>query len=208
MDKICAIISGGDFVPLNNIEDANFIIACDKGYEYAKRGGITPDLFIGDLDSFKGDIPKDLPSIILPCEKDETDTMAAIKYAVENGFDRILLFCALGGRLDHLLGNLQSAAYAAKSGLPVKIYDLENEIFVFSNSEITIPKRTGFSISVISLTDTCEGASILGGKYPLNKAVLENTSTLGISNEWADDITVTAESGVLAVVMSKITQER
>ena len=204
MDKICAIISGGTFSPLTDIEKANFIIACDKGYEYAKKQGITPNLIIGDFDSFSGNLPSEIPVLTLPCEKDETDTMAAINYAVGNGFSKILLFCALGGRLDHLLGNLQASAFAAKAGLTVKIQDENNEIYVFSNSSVSIPKKDGFSISVISLTDKCESVNILGGKYELRNAVLTNTSTLGISNEWESSITANLKGGVLAVIMSKI----
>lgn len=207
MDKICAIISGGDFSPLDCIENADFIIACDKGYEYAKFQNIVPDLIIGDFDSFSGNLPNEIKKITLPCEKDETDTMAAIDYAINHGFSKIILFCALGGRLDHLLGNLQSAAYAAKNGLSVKISDENNEIFVFSNSEILLSKRENFSVSVISMTDKCENVSILGGKYTLKNAVLTNTSTLGISNEWVGDITVSVGNGILAIVMSKKSEE-
>lgn len=202
--KTCAIISGGDFAPLSDIEKADFIIVCDKGYEYAKNSAIAPHLFIGDFDSFSGKVPCDIPTVTLPTEKDETDTMAAVKYAVNHGFTDILLFCALGGRLDHLLGNLGAAAYAAKAGLAVKITDLNNEIYVLSNSKITLPKKDDFSISLISLTDKCESVSISGGKYPLRNAVLTSASTLGISNEWIDDITVSLGQGVLAIVMSRM----
>lgn len=204
MTNICAIISGGDLSPLTDIGKANFIIACDKGYEYAQKEGITPDLFIGDFDSFFGSLPKDLSAITLPCEKDETDTMAAVKYAVTHGFDGIFLYCALGGRLDHLLGNLQTATYAVKAGLSVRITDSDNEIYVFSNSEIILPKKDNFSISLISLTDICENVSVSGGKYALKNQTLTNSSTLGISNEWTGDITVSAGDGVLAVIMSKM----
>ncbi|MCR4719476.1 MAG: thiamine diphosphokinase [Firmicutes bacterium] len=207
MDKVCAIISGGTFSPLNGIKNADFIIACDKGYEYLNSQNIKPDLIIGDFDSFSGSLPSEIKRISLPCEKDETDTMAAINYAIRKGFNKIILFCALGGRLDHLLGNLQSAAYAAKKGATVKIQDTENEIYVFSNSEILLSKRENFSVSVISMTDKCENVSILGGKYTLKNAVLTNTSTLGISNEWVEDITVSVGNGILAIVMSKKSEE-
>ena len=43
----------------------------------------------------------------LPTAKDETDTEAALRLAVERGATEITVFNALGGpRLDHLLGNL------------------------------------------------------------------------------------------------------
>ena len=130
--------------------------------------------------------------------------MSAINYALSHGFNKILLFCALGGRLDHLLGNLQSASHAAANGAKVKIKGGNDEIYVFFNSEIFLPKKENFSISVISLTNKCENVTISGGKYTLKNAVLTNTSTLGISNEWIDDITVSVGNGILAVVMSKI----
>lgn len=200
----CAIISGGDYAPIKNIENADFVIACDKGISYAQKEGITPDFLVGDFDSFSGDLPGGIPVLRLPCEKDETDTMAAVKYAVEKGFEKILLFCALGARLDHLLGNLQTAAYAAKNGVTVKITDSDNEICVFSGKKLVFPKKEGFSISVISLSDKCENVNLSGGKYELENAILTNATTLGISNEWAGDITVSAEKGVLAVVMSRM----
>ena len=202
--KTCAIISGGRYAPLCGIENADFVIACDKGISYAQKEGITPDLIVGDFDSFSGDLPENIPVLRLPCEKDETDTMAAVSYAVEKKFEKILIFCALGGRLDHLLGNLQTAAYAAKSGITVKITDSDNEIYVFSGKKLVFLKKEGFSISVISLSDRCENVNLSGGKYGLENAVLTNETTLGISNEWAGDITVSAEKGVLAVVMSRM----
>ncbi len=202
--KTCAIISGGAYSPLCGIEAADFVIACDKGLCYAQKEGITPDLLVGDFDSFTGDLPQDIPVLRLPCEKDETDTMAAFGYAVEHKFEKILLFCALGARLDHLLGNLQTAAYAAKCGITVKITDTDNEIYVFSGKKLRFPKKKDFSVSVISLSDKCENVNLSGGKYGLKNATLTNATTLGISNEWTDDITVSADSGVLAVVMSRL----
>ena len=201
---ICAIISGGDHAPLYGIENADFVIACDRGIGYAEKEGITPDLLVGDFDSFSGDLPIGISVLKLPCEKDETDTMAAIDYAIEAGFSEIRLFCALGGRLDHLLGNLQAAVRAAKSGIEVKISDKANEIYVFSEKSRMFPKKEGFSISLIALTDRCENVSLSGGKYVLENAVITNAETLGISNEWIDDITVSVGKGVLAVVMSRL----
>ena len=35
MKKLCAIISGGEPDDLTGIHEADFIIACDRGYAYA-----------------------------------------------------------------------------------------------------------------------------------------------------------------------------
>ena len=119
MKGLCAIISGGEYSPMDDIKAAEYIIACDRGYSYAKRSGIVPDLLLGDFDSYTGNLPEGAAVERLPREKDDTDTMHAVRRALELGFTRISLYCALGGRLDHLLANLQAASYAAERGVPV-----------------------------------------------------------------------------------------
>ena len=79
MKKLCAIISGGRRAPLDGIENADWIIACDKGYQYGGEAGVRPQLLVGDFDSYTGSLPADIPILDLPVEKDDTDTMAAIR---------------------------------------------------------------------------------------------------------------------------------
>ena len=45
-------------------------------------------------------------TIVLPCEKDDTDTVFAVKEALKRGFQDFLLIGVIGGRLDHTLGNV------------------------------------------------------------------------------------------------------
>ena len=111
----CLIITGGDFSPFTVPEGA-FVIACDRGYAYARRCGVRPHLVVGDFDSYSGELDPEIPLQKLPTEKDDTDTMSALRYALSRGFAEITLVCALGGRLDHTLANLQAAVFAAKAG--------------------------------------------------------------------------------------------
>ena len=53
MKQFCAIISGGQEDTLCGIEAADFIIACDRGYVYARNACIRPDLLVGDFDSYR-----------------------------------------------------------------------------------------------------------------------------------------------------------
>ena len=117
MKKLCAIISGGQSDDLAGIRDADFIIACDRGYAYAKEAGIRPDLLVGDFDSYRGALDKSVPVLDLPVEKDDTDTMAAVRWAVSEGFSELRLYCALGGRLDHLMGMFRLWALPANEAL-------------------------------------------------------------------------------------------
>lgn len=205
MEKTCAILSGGAFSPLAGIEDHTaLVIACDKGYAYAKRAGIKPDLFVGDFDSLMEKVDADVPVLELPCEKDDTDTMAAVRYAVEKGYTHLRIYCALGGRLDHMLGNLQAAVFAVEHGACVEIVDDLDFVYVRGGGSLTLPAKAGYSLSLLSLTDECRGVSVRGVKYPLENATLTNAFPIGVSNEWRGDAEIAFESGVLAVICSRM----
>ncbi|MBE5760647.1 MAG: thiamine diphosphokinase [Clostridiales bacterium] len=205
MNKKCLIISGGDFSPVLYAQDSDMIIACDKGYEYAKRCGITPTLVVGDFDSYEGELESGLNIERFPSKKDDTDTMIAVRRAVEAGCDEIFIECALGGRFDHLFANLQAASFAAKSGTKVYIGDENTKMIVFSGREAEIRRDENFSVSVFSLSDKSEGVYIKGLEYEVENAVLENTFPIGTSNEWRDEKAyISVKNGVLAVVMSRL----
>ena len=203
MNRRCAVISGGEFDTVDIIKESDFVIACDKGYEWAKRLGIRPDLVIADFDSYRGQVEEGIPVKKYPCEKDDTDTMAAVKYACENGFDEVVLFCAMGGRADHAFANYQSCAYAVERGLKAYIYGAKNRILFLKDSEITLNKNDNFSLSVFAFSDVCEGVTIRGAKYEIEDARLTNTFPLGASNEWkGDKATIRVRSGILMIVES------
>ncbi len=202
--KVCAIVSGGSFSPLDGIGRADFVIACDKGCEYTAACGVKPDLLVGDFDSYTGEKPEGVPVLGLPCEKDDTDTMAAVRYAVGEGFDEILLYCALGGRLDHLIGNIQAGAFAAKNGVRFTIVDSRNLIYIIGGGSVAPEMREGFSLSVLALSDVCEGVTIRGAKYGLENATITNTFPIGVSNERRGDVTVSLKNGILMVILSEM----
>ena len=203
MKKFCAIISGGDFAPLKDIERADYVIACDRGYEYAKRDGVKPDLILGDFDSYGGALPGDVEIIRYPEVKDDTDTVAAVKLALDKEYSEIAIYCALGGRLDHLMANIQSAVFAADKGARVHFVDPDDEIFVIGAGKMALPKRNDCFLSLFALTDACEGVSVKGAKYELEGATLRNTFPLGVSNEWVDDVQLEFEKGIMMVIISK-----
>ena len=184
----------------------DFVIACDKGYVYAEKAGVRPNLLVGDFDSYEGVLPSDLPVWRYKKEKDDTDTMIAIRYAVEQGFAQVELFCALGGRLDHLYANLQAAAFAvANGGCRVTIHDSETMLYFLTEGSITLPRREGWSLSVFAVSDTCEDVCITGGKYALNHAVVTNTFPIGMSNQWAaEEAKISVGKGILMVMSARM----
>ena len=205
MSARCVIISGGEFSPISEIYTDDYVIACDKGYEYAVSCGIMPDLVVGDFDSYSGDVARDIPVDRYVSEKDDTDTMIAVRFAIEQGFDELAVFCALGGRLDHMLANLQSAKFAAEHGADVWLHDKSSEIYVFSGGIRRIEKKEGYSLSVFALSDECSGVNIKGAKYSLEDASVTNAFPIGVSNEWREYYAeISADSGILMVVLSKM----
>ena len=203
--SICAIISGGEDNPLPEIEKADFIICCDKGLEYALKNNILPNLVIGDFDSCEVAVPNGVNIITLPHEKDDTDTLYAVKTALENDFAEIWLYCALGGRLDHLYANLQTAAFAAENERLVKILSSQTQIYFIHNRSLTIPYRPNCVLSVFSFNDKASGVSIRGAQYELDDGVLTNTFPIGVSNEFIEPnpVQISVSEGTLMIMCVK-----
>lgn len=208
-EKICLIISGGKYIKQNASSlKADFTIACDKGYENAERYGIKPDLILGDFDSVSEENMRKIESsgiksMRYPKEKDDTDTMIAVKHALDMGFTRIKLICAFGGRPDHSFSNIQTAHYAAMRGAVVELVDEGSYITVFADGKIEIDRQDGVYLSVFSLSDRSSGVSIKGTKYELENAELTGDFPLGVSNEFKEKkAAVSVKSGCLMVMLT------
>ena len=83
--KRCLIFAAGTFYGLRQAPaPGDLVIAADAGYRACREAGIVPDLLLGDFDSM--DQPSDFSNIRRsPVEKDDTDTMLAVKTALEEG---------------------------------------------------------------------------------------------------------------------------
>ena len=204
MNAFCAIISGGEFAPLDGIENAACVIACDRGYEYAARCGIKPDLLLGDFDSYTGALPAGVEVLRLPVEKDDTDTMSAVRRALALGYGDIRVYCALGGRLDHLYANIQSAAFAVRHGARAELIGRDAHIYVFTGGTLSLPPRAGWSLSLFAISDECRGVAVRGTKYTLSDAVVPYYFPIGTSNAWRGTAEISVGEGVLAVMLCRL----
>lgn len=206
MSEFCLIISGAPecYFPVS-FTKADFVIACDAGYIHAQRADIVPDVIIGDFDSYLGDLPGGVEIIRTKPEKDDTDTMMALKLAIRRGYRRIMLVGALGGRVDHMLANISLIAFAATKGADLQIVDGHHQIFAVRDGRRRVPRSSWRNVSVFAFDTECTGVTLRGVKYPLEGAVLTNTFALGVSNEFTEDIAeISVESGILIVVLSDI----
>ena len=119
----CYIAGAGDFTARGFAPGPeDLVLAADGGYRALYRLGYMPDLLLGDFDSL-GDVPlpADLPVLRFPVRKDDTDTGLALRYGLEQGFRDFALYGCAGGRVDHLLANLQSMAHVSRLGASVRL---------------------------------------------------------------------------------------
>lgn len=197
---ICYIVGAGEIFSLDfQPTEQDIVIAADGGYRNLCQAGIRPNLVVGDFDSL-GAAPQGEQVIVLPKVKDVTDTWAAIREGEARGFRQFFLYGCTGGRLDHTLANIQTAADVAARGMECKIYDKTQIITAICGGTLHFgTERTGF-ISVFSHSDRCTGVCIRGMKYELEQAELSNRFPLGVSNEFQgvpSEITIGTGTAIL-----------
>ena len=149
------------------------------------------------------DQPEDFTNIHRsPVEKDETDTMLAVKTALEQGCDTVYIYGGTGGkRLDHTLANLQTLLFIRRRGARGYLYDDDFVWTVLENESLTIEKTVEWGLfSAFCLGDRAEGIDEVGFQYPLKDAVLTPEFPLGVSNHLLEPAaTITVRKGALAV---------
>ena len=137
-----------------------------------------------------------------PVEKDDTDTMLAVKTALERGCDTIYIYGGTGGkRLDHTLANLQTLWYIRRQGARGYLYDDDFVWTVMENESVTIERTVEWGLfSAFCLGDRAEGIDEIGFQYSLKNAALTADFPLGVSNHIMEPTaTVTVRSGALAI---------
>lgn len=127
------------------------VLAADGGYRHCQTAGITPDLLLGDFDSLESERPNDLPTHTFPVEKDDTDTMLAIRYGLEQGYQTFHLYGGTGGRMDHTLANLQALGFLARHGARGYLYEEHMVFTALCNGSLTLPARAEGIFSLFCL---------------------------------------------------------
>lgn len=188
-----------------NIEENDLVICADVAYLSAKREKLEPKIIIGDFDHGENDAPDQSTAefIRVPCEKDDTDTMLCVKYALKKGADEIVIVGGIGGRLDHTFANLQTLAYIEKHGARGHLTSENNEAFLVRDT-VHIAKKDGWYLSVFAYDQACDGVTIQGTKYEVSDASLDTAFPLGVSNEITkDQAVISVKNGTLLIILSK-----
>ena len=201
--KSCVIIAGGDVTGKIVIPENAYVICADCGLCHAQAQGITPDLLLGDFDSYTDTLPAGIPVLRLPVEKDVTDTLRAVQYGAEQDCTDFHIYGAFGGkRIDHSFANLQMLRYMYEHGLTGTLYHGTTTVGMQPGNGIPqrYPRFDG-DFSLFSLTEECTGVTIRGAKYNVENITLRSSFPLGVSNCIVEDFAeVTVQSGLLIVV--------
>ena len=199
--KRCFIFAAGSFYGLREAPKAgDVIIAADAGFRLCRELGLTPDLLLGDFDSMEE--PKDFAHLIrVPVEKDDTDTMLAVKTGLERGETEFHIYGGMGGRrTDHTIANFQALLYLARRGAQGWLYGQGERYTAVCGGTVTFPARDRGILSVFCLGVDARDVSIQGGQYPLHHAVLTAEFPLGVSNHFVGQpITVSVRDGSLLI---------
>ncbi|WP_409968875.1 thiamine diphosphokinase [Bengtsoniella intestinalis] len=179
----------------------DYIVAADGGYETCLLAGITPSVVVGDFDSMAK--PTDFPNIIqVPVEKDDTDSMLAIKLALDKGCKEIYLYGVTGGdRLDHTIAAFQNLLYIRRCGAKGCVYDKGFCFTAIEAETVVLESHVEWGLlSIFAINGQADGVTIAGAQYTLDNGTLHPHIPMGVSNHFqGKPVTIGVKSGALLV---------
>ena len=183
--KRCVIVGGADIANYDRIKSAlsddDYIVFCDSGLKHLSNLAVVPSLIVGDFDSHENP-HLDFETIILPCEKDDTDTVFAVKEAIKRGYKEFLMIGVVGARLDHTLGNVYILELLDEIGLNGRIIDDYSEMELVTQEPAYVEDSYAY-FSLINITGIAKGITIENAKYLLKDGEIKCGYQYGVSNE-------------------------
>ena len=194
--KVLIVLGGdtpGDALLREQTAGADWTIAADRGLEAFLRCGVTPDVVLGDMDSIDEAALRRFEASggqakILPRVKDDTDGVAALDLALARGATEVVFVGALGGRLDHALGNCMLLVRAANRGADACLLS-ETERVLLVRGRREIHGRAGDTLSLLSL-GRARIHALSGLYYPLHDYEMTCDYPIGISNVFTQETAV------------------
>lgn len=196
-DTVMLIAGMAKTIPL--LADVDYV-GIDRGALIALRQHIPLRCAIGDFDSVNEQEREEIrqsncPIVALPSHKNETDSEQGVFYALEQGYEHILLFGGLGGRMDHTLANLSLLMHR---DLPLRLMDEHHDIQKLKPGTYHISKRFHY-LSFLALELTIISES--GVAYPLDHQAISPSDIYPISNEiLGDEAEITIHQGCVLMI--------
>lgn len=201
--RTCVIFNAGGFDSLvEPIGPDDYLLAADGGLIHMDRLGLTPHGILGDFDSL-GYVPEN--ARIFPVEKDDTDSLLAIRQGLQQGCRRFLLYGSLDGpRLDHTVANFQALQFLADRGAQGWLVGRSYLATVLKNGALRFPAGAEGIISVFCMGADAHGVTLKGLQYPMENGVLTAGFPLGVSNHFTGrEAAISVESGSLLLLYDR-----
>ena len=198
--KNCVIVCAGEVTQLlGPVDRQKLVIAADGGLAHLQRLAIAPDIILGDFDSL-GYVPAGAQ--VYPVEKDDTDSMLAIKKGLEQGCDTFYIYGALDGqRVDHTMANFQALQYLSERGCRGYLIGCHQIATAITDGWLELPERFAGYLSVFCMGADAGGVTVEGTRYELANATLTSGFPLGVSNRFlGKKTTVSVETGTLLLI--------
>jgi len=175
---------------------SDLFVAADGGANTARELSLSPDVIIGDLDSYVP-LPDDKFRVIHNNDQETNDLEKALSYVLGRGTSYVSVYGATGKRLDHTLKNISVLKQFQQHFSSIKFIDNYGEIFLLPGEyRTTLP--IGTTLSLFPLSGSVEMISTAGLKYPLSNESLQNGVRDGSSNETVnEEIVITHKKGDL-----------
>ena len=206
--KKCIIVcaspnADAEFVK-QTIAPDDYVIAADGGMALLEKAGITPSLFVGDFDSYRGSIPDGVEIIKLKIHKDDTDSMHCAEVAVERGFNEVCLLAATGGSLSHTFSNYCVLSFLENKGINAVMSDEYGDVRVLGEGVYSFNNKSGHEFSVFPFGCENTVVSYIGDvEYPAKDLILAHNSSLGKSNVFRSaDVKIAVKLGKAIVFIS------
>ncbi|SMG08831.1 thiamine diphosphokinase [Dethiosulfovibrio salsuginis] len=209
------LVSGGrgpDPHWLRTMAETRRVWAIDSGADYCKEASVVPEMAIGDFDSIANDtmdwlISEGVKMDTYSWEKDITDLQISLDLC-----DRLLspVFGTItgiwGGRFDHVWSSINSILRHNVKGSYFRFLgdNMEMMIIVRGGESLVLRHESPSPLDIVSLlplSDLCDGVSIKGVKWPLEKVSLSRDYPYSISNFPVEDTEVALESGWMGVYL-------
>lgn len=201
--KKCVIFCAARFDSLLEPLGADdYIIAADGGLKHTQKLGIQPNEILGDFDSL-GYTPQG--ANVFPVEKDDTDSMLAVRRGLSLGYREFILYGSLDGpRLDHTVANFQTLQFLADHGAFGYLVGKDALVTVLKNGTLAFPEGNDGLISVFCMGSDAKGITETGLYYGLENGTLTAGFPLGASNHFTGkEATITVEDGSLLILWDR-----
>lgn len=204
----CFVFAAGSYYGLpERPATGDLIIAADAGYAACRAAGFRPALVVGDFDS--SEAPEGERILRLPVEKDDTDTLHALRIGLDRGCrDFVILGGTGGARPDHTLANLQCLLFLASHGARGRLYGEGVVWRTVCRERVEFPASMRGTLSLFCLEGETRGVTLRGLKYNMERGTVRADFPIGVSNSFVGEAaSVEAADGCL-IMMTEIQEEQ